>query len=148
MSRRVWTVLAVLTLVGGGAAFAALGVDGAPASRVSRPHPVVDRSTQCIEPAEVMRLTHPELLRHQRDRTVRDGVRGAKVSLNGCVQCHAGKPGSPAAGTVAGHPEAFCESCHAYAAVRLDCFECHQARVAAAVAAPIGAPIAAPGAAR
>jgi hypothetical protein len=128
----VRVLLAALMLTGVAAALAAGGADGAAASRVPRPQVTVERGTQCVEPPERMRLIHPDLLRHQRDRTVRVGERGAKVSLNACVQCHAGKPGSPAAGTVAGHPQAFCESCHAYAAVRLDCFECHQARVGAA----------------
>ena len=132
----VRVLLAALLLTGVAASLAAGGADGgadgAAASRVPRSQLTVDRGTQCVEPPERMRLIHPDLLRHQRDRTVRDGERGAKASLNACVQCHAGKPGSPAAGTVAGHPQAFCESCHAYAAVRLDCFECHQARVGAA----------------
>jgi cytochrome c len=75
------------------------------------------------------------LLRHQRDRTVRDGVRGARVSLAACVECHAGKGAGVAAGSVVGSPEAFCESCHRYAAVKLDCFECHRSRPEGALAA-------------
>jgi hypothetical protein len=104
-------------------------------SRVPLPTIAVDASTQCIEPPERMRRLHPELLRHQRDRTVRDGVRGARVSLNACIECHAGKGTGVAAGSVVGNAQAFCESCHRYAAVRLDCFECHQPRAGGALAA-------------
>ena len=47
-----------------------------------------------------MRRNHMELLKHQRDDTVRSGIRGAKYSLKDCVGCHAGaKTGSVAATT-------------------------------------------------
>jgi hypothetical protein len=97
-------------------------------SRVPLPTIAVDESTRCVEPPEVMRRLHPEMLRHQRDVTVRDGVRGERVSLAACVECHAGKGAGVAAGSVTGSAQAFCESCHRYAAVKLDCFECHRSR--------------------
>ena len=59
-------------------------------------------------PPEVMRRTHMEMLKHQRDETVHGGVRGARASLVGCVDCHAsgqidwtelGYTGEPALGT-------------------------------------------------
>jgi hypothetical protein len=103
-------------------------------SRVPLPTIAVDESTHCIEPPEVMRRIHPDLLRHQRDATVREGVRGAKVSLAACVECHAGKGAGVAAGSVTGSAQAFCEGCHRYAAVKLDCFECHRSRPAGAIA--------------
>jgi hypothetical protein len=111
----------------------ALAADAA--GRVAKPAISVDRSTQCIDTPEVMRRTHMDMLKHQRDRTVRAGVRGEKVHLNGCVECHAGPGTGPAAGSVIGSPQAFCEGCHRYAAVKLDCFECHQSRPASAPAA-------------
>ena len=86
--------------------------------------------TQCVAPPEVMRRDHPRMLKHQRDDTVRGGVRGAQASLKGCIECHA----SPETGSVAAAPQDFCSSCHHYAAVKLDCFECHSTRPAAAVA--------------
>ncbi len=64
------------------------------------------------------------MLKHQRDETVHGGIRGAKASLKACVECHAGKE----TGSVAASKQDFCESCHAYAAVKLDCFECHASR--------------------
>ena len=78
--------------------------------------------TQCVAPAEEMRRNHMEMLKHQRKLTLREGVRGSKVSLNGCIECHASKK----TGSVIGSNENFCQSCHAFAAVKLDCWDCHQ----------------------
>ncbi len=86
----------------------------------------VDRSTECVLPGEQMRHQHPHLLKHQRDRTVHLGERGAKVSLKACVDCHAGAGAGISAGAVVGQDGAFCESCHTYSAVKIDCFECHR----------------------
>jgi len=48
------------------------------------------------------------------------GIRTSKHSLKNCINCHA----SPKTNSVLGK-EGFCESCHTYAAVQMDCFECH-----------------------
>jgi len=112
----------------GAFALAATASAADPAGRVAKPSISVDRSTQCIDSPEVMRRTHMDMLKHQRDRTVRQGVRGEKVDLNRCIECHAGPGAGAAAGSAIGSPDAFCESCHRYAAVKLDCFECHQPR--------------------
>lgn len=83
----------------------------------------------CVAAPDEIRRSHPDLLRHQRDLTVRDGVRGARASLAACVNCHA----TPVAGgatpvrSVLGGPQPFCQGCHTVAAVKLDCFECHAA---------------------
>jgi hypothetical protein len=84
--------------------------------------------TQCVATPEVMRRQHPQMLRHQRDLTVHRGVRQGRDSLQGCVSCHA----SAATGSVAQAKTDFCSSCHAYAAVSIDCFECHASRPGAA----------------
>jgi len=91
--------------------------------RTPQPEIVIAQPGHCVADRETMRRDHPDMLRHQRDRTLREGVRGAPVSLNGCISCHA----SPSNGSVLGSRQNFCQSCHDYAAVRLDCFECHQA---------------------
>jgi len=90
------------------------------------PKPVIEaaRGGQCVEPSDVMRRKHPQYLMHQRDDTLRGGIRGAKYSLKACIECHA----SPATGSVAAAPTNFCISCHSYAAVKVDCFECHTPR--------------------
>ncbi len=85
--------------------------------------------TQCIADPATMRRDHPAMLEHQRDQTVRGGIRGAKASLKGCIDCHA----SPVTASVAKTDTNFCVSCHAYAAVRIDCFDCHATKPAGAM---------------
>jgi hypothetical protein len=51
---------------------------------------------------------------------VHQGIRTSKHSLKNCVNCHA----DPQTGSVLGK-NGFCESCHTYAAVTMDCFGCH-----------------------
>jgi hypothetical protein len=87
----------------------------------AKPVVKIENPGQCIAPAEEMRRNHMEMLKHQRDRTMRQGIRGEKASLNECINCHASK----ATGSVTGH-DGFCQSCHTYAAVKLDCWDCHQ----------------------
>ena len=87
-----------------------------PAARIENP------DSRCVAPPEEMRRNHMEMLKHQRKLTLREGVRGAKVSLNGCIECHSSKKTH----SVVGSNENFCQSCHAYAAVSLDCWDCHQ----------------------
>jgi hypothetical protein len=91
---------------------------------VPRPAIAIAAAGKCIAPAEEMRRNHMEMLKHQRNRTLREGIRGEQVSLNGCIECHADKT----TGSVVGK-DRFCESCHSYAAVKLDCWGCHQPKV-------------------
>ena len=105
------------------AAGAALAAD--PAGRT--PMPVIEAATagtQCVAPPEVMRRSHMDFLEHQRDDTVHGGIRGAKFSLNGCIECHA----SSQTGSVAKAETNFCVSCHVYTAVKIDCFGCHTSK--------------------
>jgi hypothetical protein len=78
----------------------------------------------CVRPTEWMRRNHMELVKHQRDLTVRQGVRVGKDSLANCVDCHVRKDANhqPVAINAEGQ---FCDSCHDYAAVNLTCFQCH-----------------------
>jgi hypothetical protein len=99
------------------------------AGRTAKPVVVIERPGQCVEATEVMRRNHMKLLTHQRDRTVRDGIRTKPHSLSGCVDCHASRK----TGSVLGE-QGFCQSCHAYAGVRLDCFECHASKPGAQAA--------------
>ncbi|MGE5471982.1 MAG: Hdr-like menaquinol oxidoreductase cytochrome c subunit [Bacteroidota bacterium] len=112
-------LLAALLAVFSGAPFGAWATAATP-----QPEIVIERPGNCLADRESMRRNHPAMLRHQRDRTLREGIRGEKVSLNGCISCHAGKTD----GSVLGSQRNFCQSCHSYAAVRIDCFECHQAK--------------------
>ena len=85
--------------------------------------PALDRATSgpCVDTPEVMRRVHMELLTHGRDATVHAGLRDRKASLQGCVDCHANREDH----RVVGSDHHFCQGCHAYAGVRLDCFGCH-----------------------
>ena len=80
---------------------------------------------KCVAPVEEMRRNHMEMLKHQRDRSLRQGIRGEPASLNACIECHASKATGSVLG-VGGKGTNFCDSCHSYVAVKLDCFECHQ----------------------
>ena len=91
------------------------------ADGVPKPTIRIANEGACIAPAEEMRRNHMDMLKHQRDRTLRQGIRGEKASLNECIECHASK----STGSVLGKDH-FCASCHAYAAVKLDCWDCHQ----------------------
>jgi len=81
----------------------------------------IGRGGQCVEEPQWMRKNHPQVLKHQRDETVHLGIRDAKHSLKNCIECHA----SLRDGSVIGRADSFCEGCHRYEAVKLDCFECH-----------------------
>jgi len=87
---------------------------------VALPTIKIERGEACVVPTDEMRREHMTLLLHQRDRTLRQGVRETRLSLKKCVDCHA----SRATGSVLGK-DGFCASCHRYAAVKIDCFECH-----------------------
>jgi len=117
----------------------ATAADGA-ASRVPMPAVAISAPGQCVEDTQFMRRNHMELLKHHRDRTVHEGIRTTQHSLANCVACHAGRE----TGRVTGSSDAFCEGCHRYAAVKLDCFECHTDRRAAGLAANDVAPPGAP----
>ena len=110
----------------------------ADAGRAAKPVLTIENPGQCVAPAAEMRRNHMEMLKHQRDRTMRLGERGAAVSLNGCVECHASKTSGSVLGDTADGRNGFCGSCHAYAAVKLDCWDCHQSKAnfKAASAAP------------
>jgi len=85
------------------------------------------RGDACVEETGFMRRNHMELLKHQRDETMLKGVRSKQHSLKECLDCHAvfGPDATPV--TVAS-PQHFCRSCHDYAAVSIDCFQCHASR--------------------
>ena len=82
------------------------------------------KGTQCVEPADVMRRQHMTFLDHQRDETMRQGIRGNKYSFNACVDCHATADPKIAEGKIR-TLQPFCSGCHEYAAVNPDCFACH-----------------------
>jgi len=126
--RGLLAVSAALLALAGPATADAPAAGGA--SRVPKPT-VATAGGQCVEDTAFMRRNHMELIRHQRDLTVHEGIRTTRHSLANCVNCHA----DPKTGRVTGSRDAFCEGCHTYAAVKLDCFECHADRAKAATTA-------------
>ena len=83
-----------------------------------------DRLDACVAPTAFMRRNHFELIQHQRDVTVHQGIRKTDNSLAGCVDCHVR---SDEAGNhvPVNSPGEFCAGCHKYAGASLDCFACH-----------------------
>jgi hypothetical protein len=106
-------------------ALAALALPAAAwaADRALGPSIIIDKPGQCVADTQRMRREHPEMLKHQRDKTMHKGIRTSQFSLKGCVECHA----SSKTGSVLGE-QGFCQSCHDYAGIKLDCFECHASK--------------------
>lgn len=93
--------------------------DGVPSPSITK-----GKGLQCVADTDYMRRFHMRELSHQRDETMHEGIRTKQFSLKECIACHAstdagGKP------VPINAPGEFCASCHEYAAVRIDCFQCH-----------------------
>lgn len=106
-----------------------------PAASSRVPQPVIEpaRGDKCVADPAFMRRNHMELLKHQRDDTMRGGIRSGKDSLKACIACHA----SQTTGSVTAQGTNFCQSCHNYAAVKIDCFECHASKPASTSSLPL-----------
>ncbi|UCC56063.1 MAG: hypothetical protein JSU75_12135 [Gammaproteobacteria bacterium] len=85
----------------------------------------VSEAQGCVEPVEKMRKDHMEYILHQRDETMYEGIRTRQHSLVECINCHVSD--APDAARY-GSTEHFCSSCHKYASVQIDCFQCHADR--------------------
>jgi len=77
--------------------------------------------------AELMRRDHMDLMIHKRDETVHQGVRTKKYSLKACIACHAVLDNEKQPVSYS-NPKHFCRICHDYAAVTIDCFQCHTSK--------------------
>ena len=121
-----------LVIVAGFLLGAGAGAGAGAADRV--PLPVLLKAAKgeaCVEPLPVIRRDHMKFLMHQRDDTVHQGIRGTRHSLVGCIDCHAARDDAGQWARIDA-PGQFCASCHAYASVKIDCFECHAALPAVA----------------
>ena len=109
------------------------GLAAAADSRLA-PTVKIEKPGQCVEPVAEMRRDHMNMILHQRDATVHRGIRTSRHSLKNCIDCHANSKTNSVLGK-----DGFCESCHTFAAVRMDCFECHSPspRVAASANKPV-----------
>ena len=90
-------------------------------------HEPSDESLKCIQPEDEMRRNHMEYILHERDETMHEGIRNEPESLANCIDCHV-QPNEK--GEIAGidSKEHFCNACHQYASVQIDCFQCHADR--------------------
>ena len=104
------------------AATMAFAADAGSGTKSATIGPVIKiyKGNKCVRPTEFMRRNHMQLILHQRDVTMHEGIRTEKYQLTNCVDCHA----NPKTNSVLGK-DGFCESCHEYAAVSIDCFSCH-----------------------
>lgn len=93
--------------------------DNKPA-RAAQPVIIIEKDGKCVEDTDLMRRDHMKFILHQRDQTVHAGIRTEKHSLKNCVNCHASSKTNSVLGK-----EGFCESCHTYTSVSIDCFSCH-----------------------
>lgn len=112
-----WLRLAVLA--GAAALMAAPSIEAV--AGVDLPRLERGKGEKCVEDTQFMRRNHMDLLKHQRNETMRKGIRTTRHSLKQCVECHA----SEKTGSVAASKEDFCAACHSYASVKLDCWDCH-----------------------
>ena len=85
----------------------------------------VSEAQGCVEPTAEMRKNHMNYILHQRDETMHQGVRTKQYSLVECINCHVS---DAADAPRVSSEEHFCNSCHTYAAVSIDCFQCHADR--------------------
>jgi hypothetical protein len=65
-----------------------------------------------------------DFLLRQRDLTMRYGIRTKRFSLMGCIDCHVQRDEQGRMVPVNAKGQ-FCQNCHEYAAVNIDCFQCH-----------------------
>ena len=85
----------------------------------------VSEAQGCVEPTADMRRNHMNYILHQRDETMHEGIRTKQFSREQCIDCHVSS--APDAPRISSEQH-FCNSCHTYAAVNIDCFQCHADR--------------------
>ena len=83
-----------------------------------------DESLKCVQPEDEMKKNHMKYILHQRDKTMREGIRTKQYSLKECINCHVEEHSSARFGD----DKHFCSSCHNFAGVTIDCFQCHADR--------------------
>jgi hypothetical protein len=110
-----------------GMAYAGIDLPVLPKAKAS----AVPGKWECVEPTDDMRRNHMKYLLHHRDDTMHRGIRTKQHSLKECIDCHVapGPDNRPVSIESRGH---FCNSCHAYAAVKIDCWECHASQLSRA----------------
>lgn len=106
------------------AVFASVGVVARSAADNSTPRPVLPKAQgeTCVEPVETMRALHGAILAATNGSSSTSSL--PKHELSECVACHAQRDKAGAYIPVDA-PGQFCQSCHSYSAVSINCFSCH-----------------------
>jgi hypothetical protein len=95
-------------------------------SSVTIPKPPKAKSnTECVAAPNDIRRNHGDYLKHHRDQTMHHGIRTTKYSLVACINCHVTADSNGNYPDIKDGSKHFCRSCHNYAAVSIDCFQCH-----------------------
>jgi len=84
----------------------------------------------CVEPIDIIRRKHGIFLKHSRDDIVHHGMRTTQHSLVTCINCHVVPNAEGNYPSIKEGSKHFCRSCHTYAAVTIDCFQCHASKPA------------------
>lgn len=108
MSKESGMVAAVLFLV----LLASPFIYNAFSTPTPKPELTLHTKGDCVRDTEWMRRNHMNLLKHTRDDVVREGVRVPSEGLKGCRTCHP-------------YREEFCDQCHHYVGVHVQCWNCH-----------------------
>ena len=107
--------------------FPAQGIADTPFPSIHEPE---GEGVKCVKDEDEMRRNHMNYIKHQRDKTMREGVRAeseGSYSLAKCIDCHV-QPNDKGEVPTHDSKEHFCVACHQYASVQIDCFECHADR--------------------
>lgn len=117
--------LPALLLAAAGLAAMSMAPVVAHADGVPKPNiPKAVKGKHCVMPTEDMRKNHMKYLLHHRYLTMHEGIRTKKFDLRECINCHV--PKEPKGEEIhVSSKKHFCQACHAYAGVKIDCFECH-----------------------
>jgi len=110
-----------LVIVSSSVSFSAIAAEGGLVVPKATKSAGVDK---CVLPIAEMRRNHMNHILHQRDETVHNGIRTTQFSLTECINCHVPKRTRGTEIRVTSNKH-FCNSCHTYTAVSIDCFQCH-----------------------
>jgi len=128
LRQMLYTLTTVMAMV------LSMAINAAYAGGVPLPElPKAAQGDECVEPIDIMRRLHGAFLKHQRDDTMHQGIRTKQHSLIGCIDCHV-TPNEKGEYPDIHSKQHFCNSCHEYAAVSVDCFQCHATKPTAQVA--------------
>ncbi len=89
------------------------------------------KGAHCVRPTRWMLKYHMKLLMQLRYEAVHEGIRHKDESLPGCMSCHVSRLPDGKYPSVTSK-KFFCNACHDYVGVRIDCFSCHTNRPDAA----------------